>query len=159
MIEFDMKTLIIVILIVHWVFGFIWWRKYVYKQVKGYNNDIWEALSLWSAFFGGIFIFLYEYIKENNIVNEMRKHIDNFKNFLKEGKSYLDGSSERGFSLMEINQLNIGDKITFYFNSYLMDGVIIDKEELQNGDTLFSIETEKGVLKKSHRNLEVYKIY
>ena len=33
----------------------------------------------------------------------MRKHIDNFKNFLKEGKSYLDGSSERGFSLMEIN--------------------------------------------------------
>ena len=89
----------------------------------------------------------------------MRKHIDNFKNFLKEGKSYLDGSSERGFSLMEINKLNIGDKITFYFNTSLMDGVIIDKEELQNGDTLFSIETEKGVLKKSHRNLEVYKIY
>ena len=91
--------------------------------------------------------------------NEMRKHIDSFKNFLKEGKSYLDGSGERGFSLMEIKQLNIGDKITFHFNTSLMDGVIIDKEELQNGDTLFSIETEKGVLKKSHRNLEVYKIY
>lgn len=58
-----------------------------------------------------------------------------------------------------VNQLNIGDKITFYFNTSLMDGVIIDKEELQNGDTLFSIETEKGVLKKSHRSLEVYKIY
>lgn len=66
MIEFDMKTLIIVILIVHWVFGFIWWRKYVYKQVKGYNNDIWEALSLWSAFLGGIFIFLYDYNEKRN---------------------------------------------------------------------------------------------
>ena len=66
MIEFDMKTLIIVILIVHWVFGFIWWRKYVYKQVKGYNSDIWEALSLWSAFLGGIFIFLYDYNEKRN---------------------------------------------------------------------------------------------
>ena len=66
MIEFDMKTLIIVILIVHWVFGFIWWRKYVYKQVKGYNNDIWEALSLWSALLGGIFIFLYDYNEKTN---------------------------------------------------------------------------------------------
>ena len=61
-----MKTLIIVILILHWVFGFIWWRKYVYKQVKGYNNDIWEAFSLWSAFFGGIFIFLYDYNEKRN---------------------------------------------------------------------------------------------
>jgi hypothetical protein len=51
---------------VHWVFGFIWWRKYVYKQVKGYNNDIWEALSLWSALLGGIFIFLYDYNEKRN---------------------------------------------------------------------------------------------
>lgn len=59
-----MKTLIIGILIIHWIFGFIWWRKYVYKKVKGYNNnDIWEAIALWPAFFGGVFIFLYDSMK------------------------------------------------------------------------------------------------
>ena len=57
-----MKEYILAILIIHWIFGLIWWRKYVYKQVKGYNNDIWEAIALWCAFFGGIFIFLYDYL-------------------------------------------------------------------------------------------------
>ena len=45
------------------MFGLIWWRKYVYKKVKGYNGDIWEAIGLWSAFLGGVFIFLHDYIK------------------------------------------------------------------------------------------------
>ena len=58
-----MKTLIIGILIIHWIFGFIWWKKYVYKKIKGYNNDIWEAIALWNAFMGGFFLFMYDYIK------------------------------------------------------------------------------------------------
>lgn len=58
-----MKTFIVIILIIHWIFGFIWWRKFVYKKFKCYNSDIWETVSLWTAFFGGIFIFLYDYIK------------------------------------------------------------------------------------------------
>lgn len=58
-----MKTFIIIILIIHWIFGFIWWRKYVYKKAIGYNSDIWEAIGLWCAFLGGVFIFLHDYIK------------------------------------------------------------------------------------------------
>lgn len=62
-----MKEYILTILIIHWIFGLIWWRKYVYKKVKGYNNDIWEAIALWCAFFGGIFIFLYDSIRRNKL--------------------------------------------------------------------------------------------
>jgi hypothetical protein len=76
-----------------------------------------------------------------------------------EGKSYLDGSGESGFSLTEVKAMNVGDKITFEFNNSLMDGEIVDKEDLPNGDTIFTIETEKGPLKKSHRQLKVYKTY
>jgi hypothetical protein len=75
-----------------------------------------------------------------------------------EGKSYLDGSGEKGFSLTEVKELNIGDKITFHLGKSLMDGEIVDKEDF-NGNTIFTIKTEKGLLKKSHKDLEVYKIY
>lgn len=65
------------------------------------------------------------------------------------GKSYLDGSGERGFSLEEVKQLNVGYRITFHFNTSLMDGVITGKEELPNGDISFTIKTERGELKKN----------
>jgi len=77
----------------------------------------------------------------------------------KEGKTYLDGLGERGFSLAEIKKLKVADKITFHFSTSLIDGIILGKEEISNGDTSFTIGTEKGVLKKTHRNLKVYKIY
>lgn len=54
--------------------------------------------------------------------------------------------------------MNVGDKITFEFNNSLMDGEIVDKEDLPNGDTIFTIETKKG-LKKNHRQLKVYTTY
>jgi hypothetical protein len=60
-----MKILILSFLIIHWSFGLLWWKKNVYKKVTGSNyNEIWEAVGLWAAFFGGIFIFLFNY-KEN----------------------------------------------------------------------------------------------
>jgi len=51
--------------------------------------------------------------------------------------------------------MNVGDKITFEFNNSLMDGEIVDKEDLPNGDTIFTIETKK----KNHRQLKVYTTY
>jgi hypothetical protein len=57
-----MKILILTLLIIYWAFGFLWWKKNVYKKVTGSNNnDVWELIALWTALLGGIFIFLYDY--------------------------------------------------------------------------------------------------
>lgn len=48
------------ILIIYWIFGFIWWKRNVYKKVEGYNSEVWETIGLWIAIFGGIFIFIYQ---------------------------------------------------------------------------------------------------
>ena len=42
-------------------------KRNVYKKVTGSNNnEIWEAISLFTALLGGIFIFLYELLRENH---------------------------------------------------------------------------------------------
>jgi hypothetical protein len=59
-----MKILILTLLIIHWLFGFLWWKENIQKKVTGSNNnEIWEAITLFPALFGGIFIFLYDYKK------------------------------------------------------------------------------------------------
>lgn len=90
----------------------------------------------------------------------MNKNIKKYIDFINEdlSKSYLDGSSEDGFSLSEVRSLEVGNDITFYFNNLLLDGKIIDKEVIGD-NTIFTIQTEDGQLKKSYKQLKVYKIY
>ncbi len=54
----------------YWTLGFVWWRKYVYKKVTNSDySEIWETIGLWTAFLGGPFCLIHEWISPKNTNN------------------------------------------------------------------------------------------
>ena len=59
---------------------------------------------------------------------------------------------------IETKSLKVNDNISFVLSTdIIIDGVIIDKIILENGDIRFSIKTDNGkVLTMKHNNLDLY---
>ena len=56
-------------------------------------------------------------------------------------------------------ELEVGQHISFTNGSSLIDGVIKEKTPMSGGDISFLIETERGLIRVKHRNLNLFYIY
>ena len=54
--------------------------------------------------------------------------------------------------------LQVGDKIIFILAGKRTDGAITEKNKMDKGDIDFLIQTDKGLVKTKHRNLDLYHI-
>ncbi len=54
--------------------------------------------------------------------------------------------------------LQVGTKIIFISSGKAIDGTIIEKNNMSKGDIDFLIQTERGLVRTKHRNLDLYHI-
>ncbi len=52
--------------------------------------------------------------------------------------------------------LQVGDKIIFILAGKMTDGTITEKNKMDKGDIDFLIQTDKGLVRIKHRNLDLY---
>lgn len=54
--------------------------------------------------------------------------------------------------------LQVGTKIIFILSGKAIDGTIIEKNNMSKGDIDFLIQTERGLVRTKHRNLDLYHV-
>lgn len=54
--------------------------------------------------------------------------------------------------------LQVGNKIIFILGGISIDGTIIEKNYMDKGDIDFLIQTEGGLVRSKHRNLDLYHV-
>ena len=52
--------------------------------------------------------------------------------------------------------LQVGDEIIFILAGKMTDGTITEKNKMDKGDIDFLIQTDKGLVRIKHRNLDLY---
>ncbi len=52
--------------------------------------------------------------------------------------------------------LQVGDKIIFILAGKMTDGTITEKNKMDKGEIDFLIQTDKGLVRIKHRNLDLY---
>jgi len=61
---------------------------------------------------------------------------------------------------IEAKKLQVDDKITFILGNKMLDGQIIEKNDMSKGDIDFVIKlTDGNICRVKHRNLDIYFLY
>ena len=68
-----------------------------------------------------------------------------------------DVKNKRGMiDCIKNKNLQVGDKIIFILAGKMTDGTITEKNKMDKGDIDFLIQTDKGLVRIKHRNLDLY---
>ncbi len=59
----EIKSIILILMFIHIICGFIWWRIFIKNKITGTDySDVWESIALWTAVLGGVFVLFYDII-------------------------------------------------------------------------------------------------